>query len=307
MMDSRVDSTRVVGEAIAGAAQPAPGVAADEHRHDLRPPLRRPERRGDRRHRRATSPDVPAYWEYSVDIATALGGRPSWRRRRPGHAQGRAARGDGDEPGPRRRLRRAAAAGAAGPRRRRRGRRAVRVLDPRPRLRPRRRVPARPRGPRRAGQPGRARARCPSASSCATLRRAWGRGSGCRQRGGWRRSAPWRCARDTELLLKSRRVVPGRLLDAGFAFEHAAVAGGRRGPRPAGASALSRRCVGRRRRAVPSAAQSFVAGDSATHTTPRLPSWSAITVSDGDSLSSTTVPPAVTAAEIRSSAASRAT
>ena len=25
---------------------------------------------------------------------------------------------------------------------------------------------------------------------------------------------------DTELLLKSRRVVPGRLLDAGFAFEH---------------------------------------------------------------------------------------
>ena len=26
---------------------------------------------------------------------------------------------------------------------------------------------------------------------------------------------------DTELLLKSRRVVPGRLLDAGFAFDHA--------------------------------------------------------------------------------------
>jgi NAD dependent epimerase/dehydratase family enzyme len=25
---------------------------------------------------------------------------------------------------------------------------------------------------------------------------------------------------DTELLLKSRRVVPGRLLEAGFAFEH---------------------------------------------------------------------------------------
>ena len=28
-------------------------------------------------------------------------------------------------------------------------------------------------------------------------------------------------ARDTELLLKSRRVVPGRLLDAGFTFEYA--------------------------------------------------------------------------------------
>lgn len=26
---------------------------------------------------------------------------------------------------------------------------------------------------------------------------------------------------DTELLLKSRRVVPGRLLEAGFAFDHA--------------------------------------------------------------------------------------
>ncbi|WP_205717827.1 DUF1731 domain-containing protein [Actinomadura soli] len=26
---------------------------------------------------------------------------------------------------------------------------------------------------------------------------------------------------DTELLLKSRRVVPGRLLDAGFTFDHA--------------------------------------------------------------------------------------
>ncbi|WP_207946419.1 DUF1731 domain-containing protein [Actinomadura sp. 7K507] len=30
-----------------------------------------------------------------------------------------------------------------------------------------------------------------------------------------------RCARTPELLLKSRRVVPGRLADAGFAFEYA--------------------------------------------------------------------------------------
>ena len=30
---------------------------------------------------------------------------------------------------------------------------------------------------------------------------------------------------DTELLLKSRRVVPGRLLDTGFAFEHPTWAG----------------------------------------------------------------------------------
>jgi hypothetical protein len=30
----------------------------------------------------------------------------------------------------------------------------------------------------------------------------------------------WVMRTDTELLLKSRRVVPGRLLDAGFVFEH---------------------------------------------------------------------------------------
>ncbi|HYH73365.1 MAG TPA: DUF1731 domain-containing protein, partial [Nocardioides sp.] len=30
----------------------------------------------------------------------------------------------------------------------------------------------------------------------------------------------WAMRSDTELLLKSRRVMPGRLLDAGFEFEH---------------------------------------------------------------------------------------
>ncbi len=54
-------------------------------------------------------------------------------------------------------------------------------------------------------------------------------------------------------------------------------------------------------------AQSSVAGDAATQTTPVLPSWSAITVSDGASLSSTTVPPAATAAAIRCWATSGAT
>ena len=44
--------------------------------------------------------------------------------------------------------------------------------------------------------------------------------SGCRPRRGWPRSGPGRCAPTPSSLLKSRRVVPGRLLDAGFAFEH---------------------------------------------------------------------------------------
>ena len=60
-------------------------------------------------------------------------------------------------------------------------------------------------------------------------------------------------------------------------------------------------------RAPESVVQSFVAGDSATHRTPVVPSWSAITVSEGASLSSTTVPPAATAAAIRCSATSGAT
>ena len=53
--------------------------------------------------------------------------------------------------------------------------------------------------------------------------------------------------------------------------------------------------------------QSFFAADASTQTIPLLPSWSAITVSEGASLSSTTVPPAATAAAIRCSATSGAT
>jgi dihydrofolate reductase len=64
----------------------------------------------------------------------------------------------------------------------------------------------------------------------------------------------------------------------------------------------------RPRRGSPgSAVQSFVAADVSTHRTPLLPSWSAMTVSAGASLSSTTVPPAARAAATRCSATSGAT
>ena len=53
--------------------------------------------------------------------------------------------------------------------------------------------------------------------------------------------------------------------------------------------------------------QSFVEADTSMHTIPLLPSWSAITVSEGALLSSTTVPPAARAAAIRCSATSGAT
>jgi len=49
------------------------------------------------------------------------------------------------------------------------------------------------------------------------------------------------------------------------------------------------------------------AGDSATQMTPVLPSWSASTVSDGESLSSTTLPPAATTAAMRCSPTSSGT
>jgi hypothetical protein len=55
------------------------------------------------------------------------------------------------------------------------------------------------------------------------------------------------------------------------------------------------------------AVQSFFAADTSTHTIPLLPSWSAITVSEGALLSSTTVPPAARAAAIRCPATSGAT
>ncbi len=62
-----------------------------------------------------------------------------------------------------------------------------------------------------------------------------------------------------------------------------------------------------RRGSTELALQSFFAVDTSTHRIPLLPSWSAITVSEGALLSSTTVPPAARTAAIRCSATSGAT
>ena len=51
------------------------------------------------------------------------------------------------------------------------------------------------------------------------LRRAWGRRPGLPATAWMAEVGAWVLRTDTELLLKSRRVVPGRLLDAGFEFE----------------------------------------------------------------------------------------
>jgi len=52
------------------------------------------------------------------------------------------------------------------------------------------------------------------------LRRAWGRRPGLPATRAMAAVGAWALRSDTELLLKSRRVVPGRLLDAGFTFDH---------------------------------------------------------------------------------------
>lgn len=57
------------------------------------------------------------------------------------------------------------------------------------------------------------------------LRRAWGRRPGLPATSWMAEVGAWAMRTDTELLLKSRRVVPGRLLDAGFVFEHPRWAG----------------------------------------------------------------------------------
>ncbi|WP_148613517.1 TIGR01777 family oxidoreductase [Nocardioides rubriscoriae] len=53
-----------------------------------------------------------------------------------------------------------------------------------------------------------------------TLRRAWGRRPGLPATRWMAGLGAWALRSDPELLLKSRRVVPGRLLEAGFVFEH---------------------------------------------------------------------------------------
>lgn len=58
-----------------------------------------------------------------------------------------------------------------------------------------------------------------------TLRTAWGRRPGLPATKWMASIGAFALRSDPELLLKSRRVVPGRLLDAGFAFEHPTWAG----------------------------------------------------------------------------------
>ena len=241
MMDSRVDSTRAVGEAISRSANP-PGVWLQMSTATIYADRR------DAANDEATGvigghePGVPDYWEYSVRIARA------WE----------AAQQEASLPGTRRVALRAAMVmspdpggvldvmlwmarlGLGGPVA---GGgqyvswihdedfvRAVELLLERDDLE----------GPVNLAAPG----PVPQRELMRGLRRAWGRRPGLPATAWMAEIGAWALRTDTELLLKSRRVVPGRLLDAGFEFRHPrwdeaaedlvrrvrADRGGRRGP-----------------------------------------------------------------------------
>lgn len=220
MMDSRVDSTRVVGEAVAAARRP-PRVwlqagTATIYAHNPQ----------GRANDEATGvlggdePDVPAYWRKSVDIALA------WER----------ALAEADTPHTRKvsmrsamvmsrdrgsvfdvltRMARLGLGGPVGG-----GRqfvswiheedftRAVAFLIERPELA----------GPVNLAAPHPLRQR----DFMRILRRAHGVPFGLPATRRMAELGAWALRTDTELLLKSRRVIPGRLEAAGFAFRHPA-------------------------------------------------------------------------------------
>ncbi|TDD39025.1 TIGR01777 family protein [Actinomadura sp. KC06] len=217
MMDSRVNSTRVVGEAIAAAAR-APRVwlqmsTATIYAH-----------RFDAGNDEATGviggaePGVPRYWAYSVEIAKA------WER----------AQEQAETPSTRKVALRAAMVmspdrggvfdyllwlarlGLGGPVgggaqyvswiHDRDFVRAVEFLAERDDLT----------GPVNLAAPG----PLPQRAFMRALRAAWGVPVGLPATKWMAEIGALAIRSDTELLLKSRRVVPGRLLDAGFSFDH---------------------------------------------------------------------------------------
>ncbi|MDQ2756462.1 MAG: DUF1731 domain-containing protein [Actinomycetota bacterium] len=217
MMDSRVESTRVVGEAIARAARP-PGVWLQMSTATIYADRR------DAPNDEATGvigghePDVPGYWEYSVRIARCWEAAqmeavlPHTRR----VALRSAMVMSPDRGGVFDVLLRMTRLGLGGPVA---GGgqyvswihdhdfvRAVELLLERQGLH----------GPVNLAAPG----PLPQRDLMSALRRSWGRRLGLPATAWMAEIGAWVLRSDTELLLKSRRVVPVRLLEAGFVFEH---------------------------------------------------------------------------------------
>ncbi|MFI6507694.1 epimerase [Streptosporangium sp. NPDC050855] len=217
MMDSRVHSTRVVGEAIAAAARP-PRVwlqmsTATVYAHRFDAP--NDEATGVLG---GTEPGVPRYWAYSVEIAKAWE-REQERADTP-HTRKVALRTamvmSPDRGGVFDVLSRMARLGLGGPVaggaqymswiHDRDLVRAVEFLAGRDDLA----------GPVNLAAPE----PLPQRAFMRVLRAAWGARIGLPATRWMAEIGAFALRSDTELLLKSRRVVPGRLLEAGFAFGH---------------------------------------------------------------------------------------
>ena len=222
MMDSRVESTRVVGAAIAQAESPPPvwlqmstaTIYAD---------------RRDAANDEATGvigghePEVPDYWEFSVRIARCW--EAAQQEAATPHTRRVALRAamvmSPDRGGVFDVLLRMARLGLGGPVA---GggqyvswihdtdfTRAIELLIDRDDLD----------GPVNLAAPE----PLPQRDLMRDLRRAWGRRLGLPATAWMAEIGAWALRTDTELLPKSRRVVPGRLLGAGFEFEHPQWAG----------------------------------------------------------------------------------
>jgi uncharacterized protein (TIGR01777 family) len=216
MMSSRVDSTRAVGVAIEQAARP-PHVwlqmsTATIYAHRFDAPNDEATGRigGD-------EPDVPGYWRRSIEIATA------WERTQEQASTPRTrkvALRASMVMSPERggifdvllRLARWGLGGAiAG------GRQYVSWIHDRDFVRAVELLIERDdmEGPVNLAAPG----PLPQRDFMAALRAAWGRRVGLPATGWMAEIGAFFLRTDTELLRKSRRVIPGRLLDAGFSFE----------------------------------------------------------------------------------------
>ncbi|MGX1565531.1 DUF1731 domain-containing protein [Streptomyces sp. NPDC055506] len=218
MMDSRVDSARVVGEAIAKAARP-PRVwlqmsTATIYAH-----------RFDAPNDEATGviggaePGTPGYWAYSVDIAKAwereqeTADTPDTRK----VALRAAMVMSPDRGGVFDVLLRLARLGLGGPVAG--GAQYVSWIHDRDFVRAVEFLVARDdiTGPVNIAAP----TPLPQRAFMRALRAAWGMPVGLPATRWMAEAGAFVLRSDTELLLKSRRVVPGRLLEAGFAFDHA--------------------------------------------------------------------------------------
>ncbi len=215
--ESRVDSTRAVGEAIARANRPprvwlqAGTATIYSHRFDA-PNDEATGLFG------GSEPDIPDTWKFSIEVAKAwedaLDGYDLPRTRKVLLRSAMVMSPDrGGVFDTLLRLVRFGLGGRAGD-----GRQYV-SMDPRRRFRPSHLLADRARGDGRRRQPRRSRTLALRRVHARACGRAWGMPIGLPATRGMMEIGTRLLGTESELVLKSRRVVPGRLLQAGFTFE----------------------------------------------------------------------------------------